>query len=139
MLVSGLAMFISPLTPVDEDDFNPYRGNKFEKFYKNSQGEVERDTMGRLKKMVVPDSEAVNRRNYQKGDVINFLDGDSISSVTYGYGITSLISDKSRVIKGGSWNDMPYWLSPGASRYIGARPGKQHCWFPLCYDKAWKP
>ena len=74
--------------------------------------------LGRLKKVVVQDSEAVGRRNYQKGDVINYLDGDSISSVTYGYGISSLISDKSRVIKGGSWNDMPYWLSPGARRYM---------------------
>ena len=107
-----------PLTSLDEDDVNPYRGNKFTKFYKNSQGEYERDTLGRLKKEVVTDAESVSRRNYQKGDVINYLDGDSISAVTYGYGISSLISDKSRVIKGGSWNDMPYWLSPGARRYL---------------------
>ena len=51
-------------------------------------------------------------------DVINYLDGDSASGVTYGYGITSLISDKSRVIKGGSWNDRPYWLSPGTRRFM---------------------
>lgn len=74
--------------------------------------------MGRLKKEVVPDSVADKRFNYQKGDVINYLDGDSISNVTYGYGVTTLISDKSRVIKGGSWADMPYWLSPGARRYM---------------------
>ncbi|CAN5437318.1 gliding motility lipoprotein GldJ [soil metagenome] len=107
-----------PLTSLDQDDVNPYRGNKFSKFYKNSMGEYERDTLGRLKKVIVSDSEAVSRRNYQKGDVINYLDGDSISAVTYGYGITSLINDKSRVIKGGSWNDMPYWLSPGSRRYM---------------------
>ena len=107
-----------PLTSTDEDDFNPYRGNKFQKFYKNAQGEYERDTMGRLKKVDVTDSESVNRRNYQKGNVINYLDGDSISNVSYGYGITSLISDKSRVVKGGSWNDMPYWLAPGSRRYL---------------------
>jgi formylglycine-generating enzyme len=74
--------------------------------------------LGRLKKVVVTDAEASQRRNYQKGDVINYLDGDSISSVTYGYGVTTLVSDKSRVIKGGSWNDMPYWLSPGARRFM---------------------
>jgi hypothetical protein len=28
------------------------------------------------------------------------------------------VSDKSRVIKGGSWDDMPYWLSPGARRFM---------------------
>jgi formylglycine-generating enzyme required for sulfatase activity len=107
-----------PMNSMDVDDVNPYRGNKFSKFYKNDQGEYERDTLGRLKKVVVTDAEAVTRRNYQKGDVINYLDGDSISNVTYGYGITSLISDKSRVVKGGSWNDMPYWLSPGSRRFM---------------------
>jgi gliding motility-associated lipoprotein GldJ len=107
-----------PMTPLDEDDVNPFRGNKFERFYKDESGEYVRDTLGRLKKEVVPDSVAVLRRNYQKGDVINYLDGDSISNVTYGYGVTTLISDKSRVIKGGSWNDFPYWLSPGARRFM---------------------
>lgn len=107
-----------PMNSVDMDDVNPFRGNKFEKFYKNDGGEYERDTLGRLKKVVVTDEEAQGRRNYQKGDVINYLDGDSISNVTYGYGISTLVSDKSRVIKGGSWNDMPYWLSPGSRRYM---------------------
>ena len=107
-----------PLTSTDEDDFNPFRGNKFQKFYKDGQGEYERDTLGRLKKVDVTDEESANRRNYQKGNVINYLDGDSLSGVAYGYGISSLISDKSRVVKGGSWNDMPYWLSPGNRRYL---------------------
>lgn len=30
----------------------------------------------------------------------------------------SLISDRSRVFKGGSWNDVAYWLSPGTRRYL---------------------
>ncbi|HRJ13741.1 MAG TPA: gliding motility lipoprotein GldJ, partial [Saprospiraceae bacterium] len=32
-------------------------------------------------------------------------------------GTTTLISDKARVIKGGSWADRAYWLSPGTRRY----------------------
>ncbi len=32
-------------------------------------------------------------------------------------GITSLISDKSRVYKGGSWRDIAYWLSPSTRRF----------------------
>ena len=107
-----------PLTATDEDDFNPYRGNKFQKVYRTPTGEVERDTMGRLKRIDVTDEESKDRRNYQKGNVINYLDGDSISQVSYGYGITSLVSDKSRVVKGGSWNDMPYWLGPGTRRFL---------------------
>jgi formylglycine-generating enzyme required for sulfatase activity len=31
---------------------------------------------------------------------------------------TSLISDKSRVYKGGSWRDRAYWMSPGARRFL---------------------
>ena len=30
----------------------------------------------------------------------------------------SLISDKSRVYKGGSWKDIAYWLSPGTRRFL---------------------
>ena len=64
------------------------------------------------------DSALRNRRNYQRAYAIDFLDGDSTSGAQYGYGITTLISDKSRVYKGGSWNDMPYWLVPGTRRFM---------------------
>jgi len=107
-----------PLTAIDGDDFNYYRGNKYQKLYKNAQGEFERDSLGRMKTVDVTDEESRSRRNYQKGNVINYLDGDSTSQVTYGYGISTLISDKSRVVKGGSWNDRPYWLSPGTRRFL---------------------
>lgn len=33
-------------------------------------------------------------------------------------GFTTLISDKTRVYKGGSWKDVAYWLSPGTRRYL---------------------
>lgn len=107
-----------PLTTIDGQDFNYYRGNKFQKYFKNSSGEYERDSMGRLKKVDISDEEVKNRTNYQRNNVINYLDGDSISSAGYAYGITTLINDKSRVIKGGSWNDRAYFLSPGARRYM---------------------
>jgi hypothetical protein len=35
----------------------------------------------------------------------------------YDYGKRTLISDKARVIKGGSWADRAYWVSPGARRF----------------------
>ncbi|MEO9211176.1 MAG: SUMF1/EgtB/PvdO family nonheme iron enzyme, partial [Ginsengibacter sp.] len=54
-----------PLSLMDMDDVNPYRGNKFTRFYKSSNGEYERDTLGRLKTEMVPDSLAMNRKNYQ--------------------------------------------------------------------------
>ena len=101
------------------------------KLYKNAQGEAEIDSIGRVKMVHVTDAESKNRRNYQRGNVINFLDGDQHQNASYGYGKTTLVSDKSRVYKGGSWNDRAYWLSPGTRRYHGRRPGKQHYWFPL--------
>ena len=64
------------------------------------------------------DSSLKSRRNYHHANAMNYDDGDSTSGVTYGYGITSLISDKSRVYKGGSWDDRAYWLSPGTRRYL---------------------
>ena len=107
-----------PMTPTDGQDFNYFRGNRFQKVFKNSNGEYERDSMGRLKKVDISDEEVKNRTNYQRNNVINYLDGDSASSAYYGYGITTLINDQSRVIKGGSWNDRAYWLSPGTRRYM---------------------
>jgi sulfatase modifying factor 1 len=31
---------------------------------------------------------------------------------------TSLITDKARVYKGGSWKDVAYWMSPGTRRFL---------------------
>jgi len=107
-----------PLTSADGEDFNYFRGNKFQKYYKNGSGEFERDSLGRLKKIDVNDEETKNRRNYQHNYALNHLDGDSASQATYQYGVTTLISDKAKVFKGGSWNDRAYWLSPGARRFL---------------------
>ena len=106
-----------PLSNIDVSDFNPYRGNKWKKI-DMSTGQPEVDSLGRIKTLDVTDAEASKRRNYQRGDVKNFLDGDSSSQVTYGYGQTTLVNDKSRVFKGGSWNDRAYWLSPGTRRFL---------------------
>ena len=48
----------------------------------------------------------------------------------YGYATTSLINNRSRVYKGGGWNDRSYWLSPARV----AMDEEIVCghWFPLC-------
>ncbi|MFP5040360.1 SUMF1/EgtB/PvdO family nonheme iron enzyme [Parasediminibacterium sp. JCM 36343] len=107
-----------PLTSIEADDFNPIRGNVF-KVVDNSAGAGNlRDSLGRIKMKLQPDSVLKDRRNYQKAYAVDYMDGDSASAVGYGYGVTSLVSDKSRVVKGGSWNDRPYWLSPGTRRFL---------------------
>jgi len=64
-----------PMSNIDMDDFNPYRGN-------------------------------------------NVLDGDDSNTSSYETGTNTMISNKSRVYKGGSWKDRPYWLNPGTRRYL---------------------
>ncbi len=106
------------VSPMDVDDINPYRGNVFKKIdLSGGEGNL-RDSMGRIKYVNEDDSVLANRRNYQRSYAVNYLDADSTSGVVYQYGVTTLISDKSRVIKGGSWMDLPYWLSPGSRRYM---------------------
>jgi formylglycine-generating enzyme required for sulfatase activity len=46
------------------------------------------------------------------------LDGDDANTSSYETGMNTLISNKSRVYKGGSWKDRPYWLNPGTRRYL---------------------
>ncbi len=106
-----------PNSPQDGEDFNYFRGNVFTKMDLRS-GKMERDSLGRIKNTSVLDAETKTRRNYQTNDLRNFLDGDVGSGVAYGYGTTTLIGDKTRVIKGGSWADMQYWLMPATRRYL---------------------
>ncbi len=54
--------------------------------------------------------------NPYRGD--STLDGDDESLVQYESGVNTLISNKSRVYKGGSWKDRPYWLNPGTRRFL---------------------
>ncbi|MBN8721033.1 SUMF1/EgtB/PvdO family nonheme iron enzyme [Hydrobacter penzbergensis] len=107
-----------PLTEMDGSDFNMYRGNVFKKVDMSGGAGNLRDDKGRIKMVPESDSALRNRRNYQHSYALNYLDGDSTSNVSYGYGVTTLVSDKSRVYKGGSWNDRAYWLSPGARRFL---------------------
>jgi len=129
-----------PLSTQDVDDISPYRGNKFETIDNGKEGKAERDSLGRIKMRFVTDSESRSRRNYQKGDVINYLDGDStISGIAYGYGKTTLISNKSRVVKGGSWNDRAYWLSPGTRRFLEEDQSNATIGFRCAMDRVGSP
>jgi hypothetical protein len=121
------------------DETNPYRGNVYQKLYKNQNGEFERDSNDRVKKVNVTDDESRSRRNYQRANVINFMDGDSLSQASYGYGITTLVSDKSRVYKGGSWNDRAYWLTPGARRFLEEDQSLSTLGFRCAMDRMGSP
>ncbi len=106
------------LRDVENHDLNPYRGGKFKTKILDEDGRpVEKDSVGRIRYRYVEDDEVATRENYKKGQVYNYLDGDQESYVLYEFGKSTLISDKSRVIKGGSWADRAFWLSPGTRRF----------------------
>jgi sulfatase modifying factor 1 len=129
-----------PLSLLDMDDVAPYRGNRFMKLYKDSTtGEAKVDSTGKVVMVPVTDAESGKRRNYQRGNVINYLDGDSLSQASYGYGQTTLVSDKSRVYKGGSWNDRAYWLSPGTRRYLEEDQSLSTIGFRCAMDRMGSP
>ncbi len=108
-----------PLSPEDKSDLNPFRGNVFKTAQRDEEGAIsEKDSLGHIPMRNVTEEESVERRNYTKSDNINYLDADEPEYIQYQYGITSLINDKARVYKGGSWNDRAYWLSPGARRFL---------------------
>jgi hypothetical protein len=50
----------------------------------------------------------------------------------YDYTLTSMINDKARVYKGGSWKDRAFYMNPGTRRYLDEKAINFLYWFPLC-------
>ncbi|MGD0582786.1 MAG: SUMF1/EgtB/PvdO family nonheme iron enzyme [Bacteroidales bacterium] len=128
-----------PLTSIDEDEFNPFRGNVYTDLKRDANGQVvQKDKLGHLIIDTVKPVDVANRYNYRKGDYRNYRDGDKKSSTDpvdwntpdedkensnrmYAQDatdFTSLINDNARVYKGGSWKDRAYWLNPSTRRFL---------------------
>lgn len=92
-----------------KDDYINYLDGDLESsIYYNNQNTINDINEGkRNPKMSVYQSEF---ENYD-------LQGAPINDGSSGWP-TTLISDKSRVYKGGSWSDRAYWLSPGNRRFL---------------------
>ncbi len=112
-----------PATFEATEGLNPFRGNEYkDKVRDPKTSEIKLNTKGtpemkpavtgvkqtwqQLQAGTLPDS---TYRADQRG----FRDEQSDL-----YGITTLINDKSRVYKGGSWNDQAMWLNPAARRHL---------------------
>ncbi|MBS4059547.1 MAG: SUMF1/EgtB/PvdO family nonheme iron enzyme [Bacteroidetes bacterium] len=124
-----------PLSFEDVADYNPFRGNVFVNKKRDPDGSLaQKDSLGRLQYVEITPEEAANRKNYRRGYAVNYRDGDYSSTIQqdwidltedptstakmYDYGETTLISDKARVYKGGSWNDRAHFMSPGVRRFL---------------------
>ncbi len=65
----------------------------------------------------------------------SLLDGEKASAGKP----TSLISDKSRVYKGGSWRDRAYYMSPGTRRYLDQHLSTETIGFRCAMDRIGRP
>ena len=61
------------------------------------------------------------------------------SNEMYAYGETSLISDRTRIFKGGSWKDRAYWLNPGTRRFLDQDQSTDAIGFRCAMDRVGSP
>lgn len=106
-------------------EYNSFRGNVYMKPViagrtPNGKPIYAIDDLGRIKMEVESDV-----RNFKDGDPeskINFNLADSLLTKNDTTDITDIlrpvISEKTRVYKGGSWKDRIYWLNPSTRRYL---------------------
>jgi len=102
-----------------------------------------------------------DRYNYQKSDYRNYLDGDVISSISSSLewsgnadlpqtermysqneidnDYVTLINDRARVIKGGSWKDRAYWLNPSTRRYLDQEASRDDLGFRCAMIRVGSP
>ncbi|MGY3214963.1 hypothetical protein ACVW2L_004016 [Mucilaginibacter sp. HD30] len=55
------------------------------------------------------------------------------------YGITTLVNDRSKVYKGGSWNDLAYWLNPATRRFMDQADASAEVGFRCAMDLVGAP
>ncbi len=119
---------------------------------------------GEIQTRAVTVQENLDRRNYRKADNINYKDGtyttapgatwDQRSDVAdpdrsytdqmYDYPEeenigSSLINDRVRVRKGGSWRDGAYWMSPGTRRFLLETQRRDDLGFRCAMDRVGSP
>ena len=61
------------------------------------------------------------------------------SGEMYDYGSSSLITDRTRVYKGGSWKDRAYWLNPGTRRFLDQDQSSDAIGFRCAMDRVGAP
>jgi hypothetical protein len=112
----------------DVTEYNSYRGNIYSYLQKDSLGNLVPTPTGCLAIDWKPEQD---KRNYKDGDVHSVfvtdfpldttgLTPEQIQNVKVDPSdvLAPRISERSRVYKGGSWNDRIYWLNPTTRRYL---------------------
>ncbi len=136
-----------PLSFLDVEEFQPFRGNVITEYRRDANGDLVKDEYGELVKDTIADY-----RNYEDGDVNSQVveSGDWNSAQKSGTegmyvkddrpgAFSSLIDDEVRVYKGGSWRDRPYWLVPGTRRYLEQTKAKSDLGFRCAMTRVGSP
>lgn len=147
-----------PLSNEDTHEFSPFRGNVFETKILDEEGYVvEKDEYGEIRYRQETDEDILDRNNYRTADNVNYKDGDNQSNISMGGNwstsekstdnmyadspgiMSSTISDRTRVYKGGSWRDRAYWLSPGTRRFLDERESRDDIGFRCAMTRVGTP
>lgn len=82
----------------------------------NMAGNVSEWVMDVYRPLSYQDVDDLNpmRRDGFLDDMNNYNSNEDTDPETF----TSLVTDRARVYKGGSWKDVAYWMSPGTRRYL---------------------
>ncbi|MFY7668498.1 MAG: SUMF1/EgtB/PvdO family nonheme iron enzyme [Crocinitomicaceae bacterium] len=92
-----------------KDDYIDYLDGDLESsIYYNNKKKIEDVNAGRR-----DPKQVMYQSQYENQD----MKGEDLADGSSGWP-TTLISDKSRVYKGGSWADRTYWMSPGSRRFL---------------------
>jgi gliding motility-associated lipoprotein GldJ len=142
----------------DVDDFNPFRGNEFtnKRLSNPAAGVYAKDKYGRPildpakanKKMTYAELIASQKAGPAAPGIKDPLAGkpynpdqrgalDSVNNSLYG--TTTLVSDHSKVYKGGSWNDLAYWLNPATRRFMNEDDASAEVGFRCAMDLVGAP
>lgn len=109
-------------------EYNPFRGNIYSRPKKDENGNLVMNEYGRLE---IEYEAADDKRNFRDGDQSSLFDTDypldtigltpeQIQNMKYDPSdiLVPRINNRSRVYKGGSWNDRIYWLNPTTRRFM---------------------
>ena len=136
-----------PLSFLDVEEFQPFRGNVITEYRRGQDGQLLRDQYGELIRDTIADY-----RNYRDGSADSQMleTGDwnaqegrrtadmYIQDDRPGY-FSSAINDEVRVYKGGSWKDRSYWLVPGTRRFLQQNRAQNDLGFRCVMDRTGSP
>ncbi|WP_316770828.1 SUMF1/EgtB/PvdO family nonheme iron enzyme [Pedobacter frigiditerrae] len=110
------------------DALNPYRGNQYQNKDRDpANAKLKMDKFGKPQMVTANSAKKQTWEELQAGKAAAVATGSAPFTADQRgfrdpqsnlYGVTTLVNDKSRVYKGGSWDDQAQWLNPATRRHI---------------------